>query len=354
MNFLPNWAQNIHPMLIHFPIVLMLLALLFDALNLLFRRTDRFRTTTLVLYALGFVAVIIAYFSGRQAADSVAVADSLFPAISEHADWALRTVWFWGILVLLRFGSLFRQLDRKTPVAIIFLFIATLGNYLMYETAEHGAQLVYKSGVGVKAVQTVESETVQPPEPSGETNELIRQDDGTVEWDIRENALWTLKKMLRWDVADQQKVSTGIRKDEQNGPILAFNLQDSQTRFVFPDKFESVALEAVVNLTGFKGAVFLIHHFRDTLNYDFLLAENGKVSLGRRIQGKITIMDTKPASLRGWRILKVVGTKGHFRGYVNNQLIVHGHGKDLPAGVTGLLLKGTGEVLLKKIIVKPL
>lgn len=354
MNFLPDWAPNIHPMLIHFPIVLLLTALLFDALFIFFRKRDWLHSGAILLYAVGLISLIVVYLSGRQAADTVMVDDSLYPAISEHANWALRTVWFWSILVALRFGALLRQIDRKLPVAVVFLLAAIAGNYLVFETAEHGAKLVYKSGVGVKMAETVESQTAPEQELSRETNTLLRLADGSIEWNVEENALWILKKMHFWDAVDQKKGVTTLRQDEQKGPVLSFNLRGSQTRFVFPDKFENVSLEAVVNLTGFQGRVFLLHHFRDTLNYDFLLVENGKISLGRRIQGKITIMDTKPASLRGWRILKVVGAKGHFRGYVNNQLIVHGHGKDLQAGETGLLLKGTGEVLLKKITVKPL
>ena len=36
MQFVPEWAPNIHPIIIHFPIVLLIIAVLFDLAGLVF------------------------------------------------------------------------------------------------------------------------------------------------------------------------------------------------------------------------------------------------------------------------------------------------------------------------------
>ncbi len=354
MGFIPDWAPNIHPMLIHFPIVFLLTAVLLDALNFVFRRRNWLHSAALFFYAAGVVSVIGVYLSGRQAADSVTVADSVYPAISDHANWALRSLWFWSVLVVLRFALLFRRIDRKPFVLALLVLVGIVGNWFIFRTADQGAALVYKYGVGVKTTGTVEPRTTQELSPASRSNNLVQLEDGTIEWEVREDALWILKKMLRWNDGEMHKVITSIRKDRQNNPVLSFILQNNSTQFLFPEKFASISLEAVVDAKGFQGGLFLVHHFLDSLNYDFLRVEQGKMSLGRLVQGRVKILSSKPVDLNGWTTLKVVGTKGHFRGYLNGELVVHGHGKDYPPGEAGLLLQGRGEVLLKKVVVKPL
>ncbi len=355
MGFIPEWAPNIHPMLIHFPIVFLITAVLLDALNIVFRKNSWLHSAALFFYAVGIVSLVGVYFSGQQAADSVKVADSVYPAISDHANWALRSVWFWIALVAIRFALLFREYDRKTLVLSGLVLVGIVGNWFIFRTADQGAALVYKLGVGVKAVQIEEtaSQTTEL-QPAREAENLVRLPDGTIKWEIREDALWILKKMLRWNGAEGHQVITSIRKDEKNRPVLSFVLRDNPTHFLFPEKFQSLSLESVVNLKGFQGSLYLTHHFLDSLNYDFLRVENGKMSLGRLVQGKVKILGAKPVDLNGWTTLKVVGTKGHFRGYLNGELVVHGHGKDYPAGAVGMILNGRGEVLLKSMVVKPL
>jgi len=351
---LPVWAPNIHPMLIHFPIVLLIVGVLFEFLTIIWPKKRWFHSSSLFFYVIGTVALIVVYFSGRQAVDTVKVADSIYPAISEHANLALRSIWFWIAFVLVRFMLLFRQFDRKSWVLLGFFIVGIIGNYFVYKTAEHGAKLVYKYGVGVKLSLVEKPKSLPEPVDSTEQSNLTRLEDGSIQWEIREDAVWILKKMLRWDSGNIHRVLTTVIRDDKNEPGLSFNLQNSETWFTFPEKFDNVSVEVSLNPNHFKGRVFITHHFADTLNFDFLLIENGKMSLGRLEKGQLKIMDTKPIHLRGWNTLKVVGTKGHFRGFLNDKLIVHGHGRDLPPGQVGVFLKGTGEVFLKKIVVKPL
>lgn len=351
---LPVWAPNIHPMLIHFPIVLLMVAVLFELLTLIWSGKKWFHSSALIFYGIGTVALIVVYFSGRQAADSVQVADSVYSAISEHANLALRSIWFWIAFVVVRFMLLFRQFDRKSWVLLSLFIVGIIGNYFVYKTAEHGAELVYKYAVGVKLSHVDKPKSFPASVDSLEQDNLTRWEDGSIQWEMREDAVWILKKMLSWDSGNIHRVLTTVSRDDKNEPALSFNLQNSQTWFTFPEKFDNVSVEVSLNPDQFKGQVFITHHFADTLNFDFLLIENSTMSLGRLEGGKRKVLDTKPIHLKGWNTLKVVVTKGHFRGYLNDKLIVHGHGKDLPPGQVGVFFNGTGELFFKKIVVKPL
>jgi hypothetical protein len=47
--------------------------------------------------------------------------------------------------------------------------------------------------------------------------------------------------------------------------------------------------------------------------------------------------------------VRVVGDGTHFRGYINKEMMVHGHGDEPKAGSVGLRIKGQGKILIQKI-----
>jgi len=71
MSFLPDWAPNLHALIVHFPIAILFVAVLIDILGLLLRRKPFWRRAAVLLYVLGGVAVFVTYLTGEQAADSV-------------------------------------------------------------------------------------------------------------------------------------------------------------------------------------------------------------------------------------------------------------------------------------------
>lgn len=60
MNFiLPEWMPNIHPLILHFPIVLLILAVLLHLTALIVWKLPWLRTTTLVVSVLGLLTLIV-------------------------------------------------------------------------------------------------------------------------------------------------------------------------------------------------------------------------------------------------------------------------------------------------------
>jgi len=146
---LPDWAPNIHPMIIHFPIVLWLIAVLFDFVSL-FRSEEWIGNTTLALYGLGALSALATFFSGKQAIDMVSVPFQGELTASSHSDWGHFTLYFFVIYAAVRLILFWKQLDKKKTVAIALFVLGTIGMGLVAKTADLGGKLVYKYGVGTE------------------------------------------------------------------------------------------------------------------------------------------------------------------------------------------------------------
>ena len=148
-SFLPDWAPNIHPMIVHFPIAFFILAVFLDLLHLLYKK-DWIRNLSIALFIFAAFAGIVTYFSGRQAVDSVSVPLSAELTASYHADWALYTLAYFIAYALVRAFLFWKKMDNKSLVAIILFLAGLAGCVLLAKTADLGGKLVYKYGVGTK------------------------------------------------------------------------------------------------------------------------------------------------------------------------------------------------------------
>ena len=158
MSIFPEWAPSVHPLLIHFPIVLFLLAVAFDGISLIWSRGLELRLSTIILYALGGISAVGVYFTGVAAGDAVLVAAEANTALVNHSDWALATVWFLGALTVIRLFFAWWESRRTSSRKIQWLLVGLglVGLALIQQTAERGAKLVFLHGVGVLAVPTDE------------------------------------------------------------------------------------------------------------------------------------------------------------------------------------------------------
>lgn len=344
MSILPDWAPNIHPLLVHFPIVAFLFALLFDSIALFLKGNQTWRNAALIIYGLGFAAVIATYWSGQQAADSVQVLDDILPAISNHSDWATRAFWFWIAFVPLRYGIHFRRLDQRKVLLGLFVFASLIGNYLIFETAERGARLVYQYGVGT----AVSAEQVKEAKPEPGVPGKLEITEKSLTWRIGTDAPNVLRSRLQWKASPPENVAVRMATDSL-GPYLELQLDRARAAILFPKTFADLSLEVLANLDGFRGQLILVHHFSDSTTYDYLAGSPGGLILGRAVNDRLEKLDEQVLTVSGWNWFKVVGTSGHYRGYLNGKLQVHGHSHDLPPGRFGILLEGSGTVKLREV-----
>ncbi|MEP2774010.1 MAG: DUF2231 domain-containing protein [Fulvivirga sp.] len=146
---LPDWAPNIHPMIIHFPIVLWLVAVLVDLASL-FLPKSWLRNMTITLYVLGAVSAVAAYLSGDQAMDMVSVPMQGEVTAGNHSDWGHYTLYFFTAYAIIRLILFWKQWDKKKWLAIVLFILGTLGMGMVAQTADLGGKLVYKYGVGTQ------------------------------------------------------------------------------------------------------------------------------------------------------------------------------------------------------------
>jgi len=150
MNLIPGWAPNLHPLIVHFPIALLVTAAGLDVVGCALRCNRSLRFVATVLYVLGTLTIVATYFTGRAAAATIWLPGMAHAAVKEHWDWAFRTVWFFGILTMVRLVLLWRARADPRPALIAALtLVGLLGCILLGETGDRGGRLVYEYGVGI-------------------------------------------------------------------------------------------------------------------------------------------------------------------------------------------------------------
>lgn len=146
-NLIPEWAPNIHPLLVHFPIAVLITASLADITNVVWPKL-RLGKWVLALFVFGVIALLVTYLSGKQAINSVDVPLKAELTASHHADWALRTLLFYSGYLLVRFAVYFSRLNNRRWIAVILLFAGLTGVGFIAKTADFGGKLIYKYQVG--------------------------------------------------------------------------------------------------------------------------------------------------------------------------------------------------------------
>ncbi len=180
---------NLHPALVHCPIALLPMALLFEILGLTFRRQDWFERAAVSLYAAAALGALVARWAGVRASDGlVDVPAEVQLHIAKHSDWAHYSLWTIGALALLRLLLYFRDPKRANTyarVGLLLVGLVTMG--LVSFTADLGGGLVYQHAVAVGLMSHEHSEAVAelpPREPTKTAGVSLRHwsADGALRW----------------------------------------------------------------------------------------------------------------------------------------------------------------------------
>ncbi|MFO8234474.1 MAG: DUF2231 domain-containing protein [Bacteroidales bacterium] len=141
-----NEFSNLHPLIVHFPIVLLLLAV-FSQLVGLFVYQKPLSWVTLVLLLGGFIGGILAsQFFHPHTTNLSEKAIKILEAHETYANW---TVWLAGIALLFKTISHF-FLSRKTWAEVIVLLLIA-GSAVTVSLAGHlGSQMVFIENIGPK------------------------------------------------------------------------------------------------------------------------------------------------------------------------------------------------------------
>ena len=137
--------ENWHPAVVHFPVVLLPLALCFDGVAWWRKRAD-LHTSAYALWVAGAVACLAAVLSGDAAAGAHAMASAV-QAVERHEDWATGATLASVFLALARL-----PLHQRAACGwrlFLWCLAAGLGTAALWYTAHRGGELVFTYGVGV-------------------------------------------------------------------------------------------------------------------------------------------------------------------------------------------------------------
>ncbi|MFB6305554.1 MAG: hypothetical protein ABEH43_00935 [Flavobacteriales bacterium] len=137
--------------------------------------------------------------------------------------------------------------------------------------------------------------------------------------------------------------------------VLSITATEDNAVMLMEGSYNNLGVELQFKLSDYKGSLTLLFHYTDNQNYDALVLNNQSMELHRVINGKTSVLDSKQVSLpTDWANLKLSAAGEHLKGFLNGKQYNHGHAEEHGAGQVGIMLNGTGKVLLKMLTVIPL
>ncbi len=148
--------DGLHPLIVHFPIGLLLVAPVFVFLALVWRKYGRaLMISALVLMLLGTAATYVSVSTGKAAGKLAERSPEVNVVLEHHEELAERTRLVFTVLTVVFAGLLGgpvvlrRELARGPAVAlgVLFLAVYAAGALVLASTAHNGGRLVHELGV---------------------------------------------------------------------------------------------------------------------------------------------------------------------------------------------------------------
>jgi uncharacterized membrane protein len=323
---------NLHPAIVHFPIVLLPLALLLD-IGAMVRRGAAWNRIAALSWVVAALAATAAFVAGRDAADGLVGLDPrVQPAIGDHADWATWTlviVWTIAVLRAAAWGLSSRQ--RLSMLLRVIVLIAGVGiQGMLVLTADKGGALVFRHAVAVVVPDCPTCAAPAEVPPPAAKNGLTLQDvDGTVAWAPGPGELGAL--------GTSEWPSRGV----------AVKVQGTET-LLLPPVLGDVQVNAWLDLSHFTGEVWVLHHFDGSTGGAFVASTKGEARLVDLAPDE-AVLDRSTSALSGRMALSVSASGKHLKGMIDGRMVVHGHTDARPAGQVGLRFVGEGVAAVERV-----
>lgn len=151
MDFLPGIQslKNLHPLFVHFPIALILTALLFEAMWW-FSNNEKFRDFATYLLILSAFSVIFAVSSGYIASNTLGHETPEHDFVHQHRDIML---WMSAILLFTVLMLVIIPSIRIGPWRKLIIIPLLIINALLIYGADKGGRLVFEFSLGVQAAR---------------------------------------------------------------------------------------------------------------------------------------------------------------------------------------------------------
>lgn len=151
MNQLPEfWRTEVfHPLSVHFPIALLIVATIFKAAALKFKKDLWVQGGSLLLY-VGTITAWIAIYTGDLADGIVSRAICDPTILKAHEENAYVMAWLFSAATVIDVILWIRRLPiKKIFLEVAFVLLMLIGSGFLIYVGHLGAELVYQQGAGV-------------------------------------------------------------------------------------------------------------------------------------------------------------------------------------------------------------
>ena len=164
----PSW-DGLHPLIIHFPIGLLLIAPLFVLIGALMPppRGRAFHLAALILMLLGTISIFVAVESGEAAGKLAERTPQINAVLERHSGLAETTLYIFtaltlGFAAVLALARVLRRESTRlaaTVLPLVFLVAYGVGALFLVNTAHNGGRLVHEFGVKAIVASTAPADT---------------------------------------------------------------------------------------------------------------------------------------------------------------------------------------------------
>lgn len=171
---IPSW-DGLHPIIIHFPIALLLVAPIIILIGIFLPKSSRsFLISAFILMLIGTIATFVAVSTGGAAGELAEHANNAESVLEQHEELAETTQAVFAALTVIFAVIVFapmlfkKELSRMVliPLNLAFLVFYGAGAVLLMNTAHQGGRLVHE--FGVQAMMN-KSGTTTPGQAPGST-----------------------------------------------------------------------------------------------------------------------------------------------------------------------------------------
>ncbi|MDT4291749.1 DUF2231 domain-containing protein [Methylomonas sp. MO1] len=170
-SLLPGVAalQNIHPLLVHFPIALLTMFFTLDLIGSVAKRSEWRQIAGAFLY-LGTVFAALTVAAGLVAAGSVAHGGDVHEIMEHHEHLGISVL---SLATALSAWRLFSKGLIVGPANTLYLLLAAILAALLAFAADLGGLMVYKHGVSVHAADQVNQAAARAHEHEGAVEDSL-------------------------------------------------------------------------------------------------------------------------------------------------------------------------------------
>ena len=134
---------HLHPMIVHFPIALFLIALALEILGFITKK-ETFHQSALTLYVIAALMTPLVVRTGIWEATKIGLSH---PLLDKHRTFALWTMWT-SLMSLPLLWLIKKEASKYFRILFLMFLIAT--SILVSIGADKGGRMVYEYGIGVE------------------------------------------------------------------------------------------------------------------------------------------------------------------------------------------------------------